>query len=155
MSSTFDPYHKWLGIPPSQQPYYPSRGDVPPPPQYQQPTYQQPQYRQPQYQQQQQNQQSSQQPPSGDGANDLGLPSFITGAGPQPGYGQGAGQNFGNGHEQNDRHHDRYNHRRRRRHRGGYRSDRQDFGNQQNMTNQSAPQNMHDAGGDEPHQPGE
>ena len=39
-------------IPPSQQPYYPSRGDVPPPPQYQQPTYQQPQYRQPQYQQQ-------------------------------------------------------------------------------------------------------
>ncbi|HEX6840742.1 MAG TPA: DUF2155 domain-containing protein [Stellaceae bacterium] len=37
-------------LPPSQQPYYPSRGDVPPPPQYQQPTYQQPQVRQPQYQ---------------------------------------------------------------------------------------------------------
>jgi len=108
---------------PQAQPYLP-RDAQPFPARDQQITRAQPQQYQPQ--------------PSGDGGQEVGLPSFITGGNqPQP---QSAGPN---GHDQGERQ-ERYGmHRRRRRHRGGFRSERTDYGNPQS----AGPQGE---GGDQP-----
>jgi len=86
------------------------------------------------------------------GADATGLPAFITGGGqPQAVAGPTPNQGYGpNGHEQGERQ-DRFGHRRRRRHRGGYRPDRQDFGNPGPQG--AGPQAMPGDGGDEPRQP--
>ncbi len=122
------------------QPYLP-RDAQPFPPRDQQ------QHGRPQHQPQQQPHHGS-----NDGRQDIaGLPSFITGGGGQP-----QPQNSGpNGHEQGqgERNQDRFG-RRRRRHRGGggFRPDRQDFGNPNPQA--APPQPIQGDGGDEPpHQP--
>jgi Domain of unknown function (DUF4167) len=95
--------------------------------------------------------QPQQQPHHGgnDGGHEVGgLPSFITGGGGQP---QPQQQNYGqNGHEQGERNQDRFG-RRRRRHRGGggFRPERQDFGNANPQAAPAQP-TQGDGGGEEP-----
>ena len=90
------------GQPPQQQ----GRPQYQPNQNYQPQQYQQPQHQQPQYQPQAQ-------PPAADVSDGERLPSFITGAQPQPGPQQAPRQN---GYENQGG--DRYRRHRRRRHRG-------------------------------------